>query len=205
MVSRLPVPKTPVEELLTMAAERIERGEKPTSEADLLRQVLDYANDEPARGAVSAVLAQAKADAFLRVSGHVEKQLRADLAQIAEAGEEPIAVDLAERVFANAARMVMVPHYGKAARAPVMKYFYFPEGPEGVFAHALLILRDKEKPFRSDFARCKLERCGKFFFRSDRVVEKGRSGRSYCCDEHMHEQHRMTSTARVQKHRAKHK
>ena len=100
----------------------------------------------------------------------------------------------------------MVPRYSFANGEMRVSYHYLPEGLEPALAYSVLLLRDKSRPFRNDFARCHLERCAIFFFRSDRAEQTGRRGRSYCCPEHMQERHRETGADRVRRHRAnKHK
>ena len=188
------------------------------SESDLLRLALGFANEPVLRGALLRVpmpgmhgnhvlieLSRLKGlPLSLDVSGdpelvRVRRQFREDLAAVIDT----LPARTVSRLKRDGARVVLVPRYAFAAGRLRVTYHHIPENLEAALAFCVLLLRDDSRPFRADFARCKLQRCGKFFFRSDTAKGQGRQRQAYCCDEHMLEQHRSTGALRVQRHRAR--
>lgn len=208
-------PQELVSEVLALAQSG---SDTSVSRRDLLKLAIDFANTGNLTGALLHVpglklprsLMEAshkhKLTVMLNVGGDPEqlkalKQFRADLAAAAAAGSDDLLTKpVAKRLMKDAARMVLVPRYELKAAGNVEKSFhYLPESIEAVLAYTVLTLREKE--FKSDFARCQLESCGKFFFKSDSVEGPGRHRTSYCCAEHMNLQHRSKVAERVKKHR----
>ncbi len=196
--------------------------EPPVSESDLLRLAIGFANESALRGALLRVpmpgmrgnhalieLSRLKGlPLSLDVSGdpdlvRVREQFREDLAAVIDAGDDALPARTVSRLKRDGARVVRVPRYAFAAGRLRVTEHHIPESLDAVLAFCVLLLRDDSRPFRADFARCKLKRCGKFFFRSDTVKGQGRQRQAYCCDEHMLEQHRATGALRVQRHRAR--
>lgn len=188
-----------------------------TSEADLLRQVVAFANDGKARGVVLDIMMsmQPEVAELLRKGGfeltvtvsdnsdgaREHTQLRQDLSEVIQAGEGFLSPETASRLMSSSRRMALVPRYESVRGELRTSYSFFPESLGAMLAYAVLLLRDKARPFREDFARCKLERCQVYFYRSDRLDQTGRSGRDYCCPEHMTERHRQTGAERVRRTR----
>jgi hypothetical protein len=188
------------------------------SERDLLESAIDFANLPTLKGPLLQLpglklprrLMEDSRKRGLTVAFGVDdpalldqrEQFREDLAATIEAGDDSLAPSTAARLKRDAARMVLIPRYTFESHRMRVRYHYLPEDLKAVLAYVILILRDESKRFKAEFARCQLKRCGKFFFIPD-VVSQGRRRKSYCCEEHMLEQHRATGAERVQKHRAR--
>jgi hypothetical protein len=186
------------------------------SEREFLESAIDFANSPTLKGPFLHVpglklpkrLMEESSERGLTVALGVNDpalleqrdQFREDLAAIIEAGTDSLAPSTATRLKQDAARMVLVPRYTFESRRMQVRFHYLPEDLKAVLAYVILILRDESKRFKTEFARCQFKRCGKFFFISD-VVSQGRRRKSYCCEEHMAEQHRETGADRVRRHR----
>jgi len=186
------------------------------SERELLESAIDFANLPTLTGALLQVpglklprklIEESRARGLTVALGvkdpellKLREQFREDLAAIIEAGAESLPARTATRLMQDAARMVLVPKYTFENRRMRTRYHYLPADLKAVLAYVILILRDESKRFKREFARCQLKRCGKFFFIADAVTQ-GRQRKSYCCADHMLEQHRSTSAIRVRMHR----
>jgi hypothetical protein len=190
------------------------------SEGDLLRTAVEFANTPALRGvllhvpglklprSIAEESRERGLDLSLHISGDpelsaVRERYREDLTAVIEAGSDALPARTISRLKQAAARIVLIPRYGFTNGDLRVSYHYLPESLEAALAYSVLLLRDNSRPFRADFARCKLERCSRFFFRSDTAKGQSRQRQFYCCDDHMLEKHRATGALRVQRHRAK--
>jgi hypothetical protein len=142
------------------------------------------------------------------VHGPLMQQTRADLTAIVAGNLAPRAVS---RLKQSAMALTIHPA-GYDIKTGKVVWQYPPDKPEAVLAHAtlLLYLRHGTEQKCGDLSVCKLQSCGLLFFSADRKLETGRPREAYCCNEHMIQQHRLTSYNRVlafreRKAAAKHK
>jgi hypothetical protein len=191
-----------------------------TSEVELIRLTVDFANGqlrgallrtqglgipEPLRIAriqsldVSRESMQPSADNPENSVGPIRGQLQGDLQAIVSGKLSPHAIKRLKRhAYGVEQRPV---DYERKTRSVV--WHYKPKNLEAIISHLtmLLYLAHGTERDGGDLNRCKLPSCGLFFFSSDGKQETGRPREAYCSNEHMLEQHRSTSTLRVQKYR----
>ena len=205
--------------LVTDVLKLARSGGGPTlSERELLEQSVEFANSGALTGALLHIpglllpkrIMEDSLERGLHVAIYVAgnpqqakwlEQFREDLASCFTAADR-LPFPTANRLKKEAGRMVMVPTYAMVNGSLRVTYHFLPESLPALLAYAILVLRDESKEFKADFARCKLARCGKYFFISEVPQGPGRHRKSYCCAEHMKEQHKSTGAERVKKHRA---
>jgi hypothetical protein len=204
-----------------------ERPGPVLTERELLRVVIDFAND----GSLGDPLIRAPGIRFLPPHGagpnwqptaadvvpperltNVRAQLRADLAAAIGKGFTP---PDAQRIRAAAREVVAIPidYESVSTRTrPRQRYvrtrwYFIPMSLEAILARAVLWLRDETLGLGADLRQCALQRCRAFFFASEKAKARGRP-RIYCRDDHMNEAHEATGAERTRKWReraSKHK